>query len=134
MKIITVAALLFSSSAMAANQCKPDDVCLKFESSKSSKAIRCSSISLASITNNEEYGKVLSISVNRRNTIFRYAQENHDEVSTIHLMNESFGLKIDKSIKEDLMMILDNQRKSKAAEALVSCHDYLYSNKLLSRY
>lgn len=136
MKLITFAALLFSTSVMAANQCKPDDVCLKFESSNASKEIRCKSISMVSIRNNDEYGRALSISVNRRNAFHKYNQEYNNEDSKIYIMNEEFKLQleIDESTIMDLMMVLNNQRKKKAAEKLVSCHSYLSSNKLLSRY
>lgn len=132
MKLITVAALLFSTSVIAANQCKPDDICLKFESNRASKTIHCKSIKLASIENNDENRKALWVTVNRRNAIYKYAQDNHDEISKIHVMNDVFGLKIDENAKMDFMMILDSQHKNNAAETLVSCHNYLSSNKLLS--
>ncbi|UPK82459.1 hypothetical protein LW139_07140 [Proteus vulgaris] len=135
MKLLIVAALLFSTPVMAANQYNPDNVCLKFESSNASKEVRCKSISTASIVDNDDHGQVLSVSVYRRQAIHDYNQEYNHSESKIYIMNEEFKLQFetDKNVIMDLMLILDNQRKSKAAEELISCHDYLRSNKLLSR-
>ena len=135
MKLFIVAAILFSAPVMAANQCNPDDICLKFESSNVSKEVRCKSISAASIADNDVHGRALSVSVYRRQAFHNYNQEYNNNESKIYIMNEGFKLqfKTDKSVIMDLMLILDNQRKNKAAEELVSCRDYLRSNKLLSR-
>ncbi|QUC26988.1 hypothetical protein JY390_06615 [Providencia stuartii] len=49
MKLLAVAALLFSTSTIAANQCKPDNECLSFKTSESEISIACRNIESAKL-------------------------------------------------------------------------------------
>lgn len=50
MKLLTVATFLFSTSVMATNQCKPDDICFSITAGNEEIVVQCKDVKYAGMT------------------------------------------------------------------------------------
>ncbi|MEQ4625201.1 hypothetical protein AB6G19_05510 [Providencia manganoxydans] len=128
MKLITVAALLFSTSVMAANQCKPDDVCLVIETGNDIHSVPCSGIKSTKFKYSEKHGNEFVVYVDEEYDFNRFARRNYNrgnEVS-IYLLNYKFKLKsIYPRLRDNIAINISHEKVYEAANKVKSCVDSL---------
>lgn len=128
MKLPVVVALLLSTSAMAANQCKPDDICLKIETGSDIHAVPCSGIKSTKFKYSEKYGDEFVIYVDEKYDFNRFARRNYNngnEVS-IYLLNYKFNLKsIYPRLRNNIAINISHEKVYDAANKVKSCVDNL---------
>ncbi|WP_368888132.1 hypothetical protein [Proteus columbae] len=85
MKLITVAALLFTTSAIADNQCKPDDICLSFNTSKGELFIACKNIESAEIDSHIQENDSLRIRLKNDTGLSNFSVKNIGQIADINI-------------------------------------------------
>ncbi|EQC1412998.1 hypothetical protein ACY2L5_004357 [Providencia rettgeri] len=85
MKLITAAALLFSTSVMAANQCKPDDVCLSFKTNKGELSIACKNIESAEIDTHIQENDSLGVRFKNDTGLSDFSVKNIGQIADINI-------------------------------------------------
>lgn len=131
MKLITVAALLFSTSVIAANQCKPDDVCVSFEpfdTKEKSFEVKCKDISHPDVTNNRYDMNVLSfqtlepVDVKNESSIAGFS------VGSLYVLNQKYGdIRVESNVSDSMSTYINDDAQANIASALISCVDSLKS-------
>ncbi|WP_404460752.1 hypothetical protein [Providencia rettgeri] len=128
MKLITVAALLFSASSMAANQCKPDDVCLKLEVDNDFHSVTCSGIKSAEFKHSEKYGEQFVVYVDEQNNFNAFARHNRNNANdvSIYLSNYKFKLGfLNPRLRDNIAINISHEKISEAANKVKLCVDSL---------
>lgn len=128
MKLITVAALLFSTSVMAANQCKPDDICLKLETNNDVHSVACSGIKSAEFKHSEKYGEQFVVYVDEQNNFNAFARRNRNNANdvSIYLSNYKFKLGfLNPRLRDNIAIDISHEKISEAANKVKSCVDSL---------
>lgn len=121
MKLITVAALLFSTSAIAANQCKPDDVCLKFESNESTYTLHCKGIGRVEINDADSGDTFFTIFLKKEYNLYEYAKNNYKEDSVMSIFNKKFKLTIGQRVRRVLVIPITSSEIKESTDSLMSC-------------
>ncbi|MGO2337449.1 hypothetical protein [Providencia sp.] len=128
MKLITVAALLFSVSALAANQCKPDDLCLKIEVDNDFHSVPCSGIKSAEFKRSEKYGEQFVVYVDDKNDFNSFAMRNRYRTNdaSIYLSNYKFKLDfLNPRLRDNIAIDISHEKIIEAANKVKSCVDSL---------
>ncbi|MTC44274.1 hypothetical protein GKR71_00270 [Providencia sp. wls1922] len=130
MKLITVAALLFSTSVMAANQCKPDDVCMSFTPDSSGEkgfSVECKDIYFTELKNDIYDTKKLSVKMTRSIDVKNEASLTGYSYGVIRILSYEYGhVSVDDMVKDKIYLSI-NDEQIDAANALISCVDSLKS-------
>ncbi|HGN0014056.1 TPA: hypothetical protein ACXN03_000700 [Proteus mirabilis] len=128
MKLITVAALLFSASAMAADQCKLDDACIVFKPDSIEEkgfSVKCENIYFAELKDDLYDSKKLvvkmidPIDIKNKSSLTGYS------FGVINILNHIYGgARIDINLSDNIYLSIDESQVN-AANALISCVDSL---------
>lgn len=125
MKLLVVAALLLSTSAMADNQCKLDDVCVLFEPfgvKEKGFEIKCKNIVSPKIETNRYDIEVLSfrtlepVEIKNESLVMGYS------VGTLYILNQKYGeLRVDTHVSRSASIYVEGDIQINAANALIDC-------------
>lgn len=85
MKLLAIFSLLFSTFAMAANQCKPDDICLSFKTSKDELSIACKNIESAEIDTHIQENDSLGIRLKNNTGLSGFSVKNIGQIADINI-------------------------------------------------
>lgn len=85
MKLLAIFSLLFSTCAMAANQCKPDDICLSFKTSKDELSIACKNIESAEIDSHIQENDSLGIRLKNNTGLSGFSVKNIGQVADVNI-------------------------------------------------
>lgn len=132
MKLITVASLLFSTSVMAANQCKPDDVCVSFkpfDAKEKSFEVKCKDVSRPDVSTNRYDMNVLSFQ------IIEPVDENNESsvtgfsVGNFYILNQKYSeLRVESNVSDSMSIYVNDDAQVNAAYSLVKCIESLNNN------
>ncbi|EMD6370812.1 TPA: hypothetical protein ACYSAQ_001168 [Morganella morganii] len=90
MKLL-VMGILFSTSVMAANQCKPDDVCLSFKTSKDELSITCKNIESARISTVIEKNDSLDIHLSGDTGLSDFSAKNMYQTAELYINGTKYS-------------------------------------------
>lgn len=90
MKLL-VMGILFSTSVMAANQCKPDDVCLSFKTSKDELSITCKNIESAKISTVIGKNDSLDIHLNGDTGLSDFSAKNMYQTAELYINGTKYS-------------------------------------------
>ncbi|QIG05221.1 hypothetical protein [Proteus sp. ZN5] len=85
MKFLAIFSLLFSTFAMAVNQCKPDDICLSFKTSKGELSIACKNIESVEIATHIQENDSLGIRLKNNTELSDFSVKNIGQVADINI-------------------------------------------------
>ncbi|MCW2254041.1 hypothetical protein M2263_000132 [Providencia alcalifaciens] len=131
MKLITIAALLFSTSVMAANLCKSDDVCVSFEpfdTEEKSFEIKCKDISHPDMSTNQYDMNVLSFQILKPVDVKSESSIAGFSVGSLYVLNQKYGeIRVESNVSDSMSTYVNDDTQLNAANALISCVDLLKS-------
>ncbi|MET4878569.1 hypothetical protein AB7160_01275 [Morganella morganii] len=90
MKLL-VMGILFSTSVIAANHCKPDDVCLSFKTSKDELSIACKNIESAKISTVIEKNDSLDIYLNGDTGLSDFSAKNMYQTAELYINGTKYS-------------------------------------------
>nr|WP_272578161.1 MULTISPECIES: hypothetical protein [unclassified Providencia] len=127
-KLLTAAAILFSASGMATNQCKPDDVCIVFRPDSIEEkgfSVECENIYLAELKDDLYDSKKLIVKMTNPIDIKNKSSLTGYSFGVINILNHNYGgARIDISLSDNIYLSIDESQVN-AADALISCVDSL---------
>lgn len=85
MKLLIAVVILFSASVMAENQCKPDDICLSFKTSKDELSIACENIESANISTYIEKNDSLDIQLKGDTGLSDFSAKNMYQIAELYI-------------------------------------------------
>ncbi|MGJ3349447.1 hypothetical protein AAZR23_08120 [Morganella sp. Je.2.23] len=94
MKLLVAVVILFSASVMAANQCKPDDVCLTFKTNKDELPIACKNIESAKISLFSTYfenNKSLAIVLKEDAGLGEFSAKNINQLAELYIRGVKYN-------------------------------------------
>ena len=131
MKLIAAATLLFSTSVFAANQCKPDDVCISFKPfdvKEKSFEIKCKDIVQPDIAPNRYDMNVLSFQILNPVDVKNESSIAGFSVGALYILNRKYGeLRVESNISDSMSTYVNDDAQLNVANALISCVDSLKS-------
>lgn len=130
MKLFIVAALLFSTSVVAGDQCKPDDICLKIEVDDDFHSVPCSGIKSAEFKHSEKDGEQFVVYVDDKNNFHSFAMRNRYRTNdaSIYLSNYKFKLDfLSPRLRDNIALNISHEKISEAVNRVKSCVDSLNS-------
>ncbi|HEC8346204.1 TPA: hypothetical protein RG646_RS07320 [Providencia rettgeri] len=131
MKLIIVAALLFSASVMASNQCKPDDVCVSFEpfdAKEKSFEVKCKDVSQPDVSTNQYDMNVLSFHILEPVDVKNESSKAGFSIGSVYILNQKYGeTRVESSVTDSMSTYINDEAQASIASALISCVDSLKS-------
>lgn len=131
MKLITVAAFLLSASAMAANQCKPDDICVSFkpfDTKEKGFEVRCKDISQPDVSTNRYDMNVLSFQILEPVDVKNKSSITGFSVGSLYVLNQKYGeIRVESNVSDSMSTYINDDTQANIASALISCVDSIKS-------
>lgn len=131
MKLLVVAVILLSASAIAAEQCRPDDTCVSyvpFNAKDKKFEIKCKNIVAPEINKNQydmvelSFNIIEPIDIKDKSLIGGYS------FGTLYILNKKYtDLRADTSVSSGMSVYVDGREQINAANALISCVNSLNS-------
>lgn len=131
MKLLVVAVTLLSASAIAADQCKPDDTCVSyipFNAKDKKFKIECKNIANPEIIKNKYDMIELSFNIIEPIDIKDKSLLDGYSFGTLYILNKKYtDLRADTSVSSGISVYVDGREQINAANALISCVNSLNS-------
>ncbi|HIH4317562.1 TPA: hypothetical protein ACYSBI_001498 [Morganella morganii] len=125
MKLFAVVAILFSASVIAANQCRPDDVCISyvpFDARNKGFEVECKNIKNIKMDKNQYDMTELSFDLIEPIDIKNKSAVDYYSFGTLYILNNKYAdLRGDTSVSSGMSIYVDGMEQVNAASALISC-------------
>lgn len=115
-------AIFLSTSAISANQCQLDDICLSFKTDKNEFSVSCRDISSVSITSRFQSRDSISIEMSENIDMLDFVKQNQYTIATFSILGYEYDkLRLDSYLKNKVRIPLNNSPKLELINKLIDC-------------
>lgn len=115
-------AIFLSTSAISANQCQLDDICLSFKIDKNEFSVSCRDISSVSITSRFQSRDSISIEMSEKIDMLDFVKQNQYTIATFSILGYEYDkLRLDSYLKNKVRIPLNNSPKLELVNKLIDC-------------
>lgn len=115
-------AIFLSTSAISANQCQLDDICLSFKTDKNEFSVSCRDINSVSITSRFQSRDSISIEMSEKIDMLDFVKQNQYTIATFSILGYEYDkLRLDSYLKNKVRIPLNNSPKLELVNKLIDC-------------